>query len=187
MRLLLSARFPYSIQVTLSNLALCLPCCPSPSPHLQSEGDGLHQGNAGRHWWPQLVIGQTGGKTDCPTRLVVTISSVVASSVYGTVLAECVCPVGWEQWHQVFVLLDLQISCLWGLSFPWEVLGDSAVLSEQVLLARRPCRKCRACSSLSPRPGYRRTHSFVCVISGCPCLCAQHWDLTRTRTAAGLS
>lgn len=33
------------------------------------------------------------------------------------------------------------------------------------------------CSSLSPRPGYRRTQSFVCVFSGCPCLCAQYWGL----------
>lgn len=82
----LSAHLPYNIHSTLSNLALCLPCCSSSSPPLQSEGDRLDQRNAGRHRWPRLGIGQTGGKTDCPTRLVMTISSVVASvGVYGTV------------------------------------------------------------------------------------------------------
>lgn len=158
----LSAHLPYHIHGTLSNLALCLPCCSSSSPHLQSEGDRLDQRNAGRHWWPRLGIGQTGGKTDCPTRLVMTSGGLSQCKRY-CVLAECGCRVCWEQWHRRLVLLDPQISCLWGFSFPWEGLGGSAVLSEQVLLARRLYRKHRACSSLSARPGYRRTHSFVCV------------------------
>lgn len=39
----------------------------------------------------------------------------------------------------MLVLLDPQISCLWGFSFLWEVPEDSAVLSERALLARWPC------------------------------------------------
>lgn len=151
---LLSAHFPYSIHVTLSNLALCLP---SSSPNLQSEGNRLDQRNAGK--LPgverQTVLQGLSGLLAqwCP------------QCRRCCVLAECGCCVGWEQWHHNLVLLDPQISCLWGLSFrgkfqgillrcqnkpPW--LGGCAESIEHVPPYHRP--------------GYRRTHSFVCVISG---------------------
>lgn len=66
-----------------------------------------------------------------------TVTSVVASVFM--VLTVCWLLCGLGQWHQMLVLLDPQISCLWGFSFPWEVPEDSAVLSERSLLARWPC------------------------------------------------
>lgn len=93
---LLTAVVSYSV----TNVA-CLPCCTSTSPNLLSEGNRLDQRNAGRYWWSQLGIGQMGGKTGRPTRLVMTVSSVVASVGTCSVLADRGCCVGWAQGQQM--------------------------------------------------------------------------------------
>jgi hypothetical protein len=45
------------------------------------------------------------------------VNGALSVEVLCCVLAECGCCVGWEQWHHMLVLLDPQVSCLWGLSF----------------------------------------------------------------------